>query len=61
MAHECPECGLMCYCGGDIDDFLLNDDEDVFGCTHYKSPNCDGYERSQDDFDEDYDGEALIP
>lgn len=20
MSHECPKCGLTCYCGGDIED-----------------------------------------
>ena len=34
MAHECPECGQICYCGGDIDDCLNNFDEDVMRCTH---------------------------
>ena len=34
MAHECPECGELCYCGGDIDDCLLNIHADVMGCTH---------------------------
>jgi hypothetical protein len=24
MAHECPECGMVCYCGGDIDDCEFN-------------------------------------
>lgn len=23
MAHECPECGHTCHCGGDIDDLTL--------------------------------------
>ena len=23
MAHECPECGCRCHCGGDIDDIVL--------------------------------------
>lgn len=23
MAHECPSCGSMCYCNGDIDDCLI--------------------------------------
>lgn len=34
MAHECPECGQICHCGGDIDDCLNNFDEDVMRCTH---------------------------
>lgn len=34
MAHECPDCGQVCYCRSDIDDCLFNFDEDVDGCTH---------------------------
>lgn len=34
MAHECPECWQVCYCGKDIDDMLMNRDEDVNRCTH---------------------------
>jgi len=40
MAHECPECGQMCYCGSDIDDCLLNCEEDVVGCTHCCCRKC---------------------
>jgi len=42
MAHECPECGLTCYCGGDIDDICWG--EQTGYCKH-----CD----EDDDFDED--------
>jgi hypothetical protein len=34
MAHECPECGQWCHCGGDIDDCGFNTPEDQFACTH---------------------------
>jgi hypothetical protein len=44
MAHECPDCGQMCYCNGDIDDMLLNDDEDIDNCFHCLD--------SEDDFDD---------
>ncbi len=44
MAHECPECGQVCYCHGDIDDCCFNFPEDVWNCTH-----CDG----KDDEDEE--------
>jgi hypothetical protein len=47
MAHECPGCGYVCHCGGDIDDCLLNRDEDVATCTHCP---VDGY---PDEADED--------
>lgn len=26
MAHTCPECGMRCYCHGDIDDIDSGDD-----------------------------------
>lgn len=45
MAHECPECGEMCYCGEDIDDLLLNNDEDVEACTH-----CDPFDEDDEEF-----------
>jgi hypothetical protein len=48
MSHECPDCGYWCYCGGDIDDCLLNFDEDVDQCTH-----CD----SDDEVDDLYEDE----
>ncbi len=34
MAHECPECYLVCYCGGDIDDCCNNNPRDIENCKH---------------------------
>jgi hypothetical protein len=54
MAHECPKCYALCYCGGDIDDLCLNLDADVGGCTHCPhdlDDNCPEYD--WDGFDED--------
>ena len=34
MAHECPECGLPCYCHGDIDDILLPNETRENMCDH---------------------------
>lgn len=34
MAHDCPECGALCYCNGDIDDCVLNIEADVNACQH---------------------------
>lgn len=45
MAHECPECGQMCYCNGDIDDCCNNFEEDVMRCTH----ECAAAEDYEDD------------
>lgn len=33
MAHECPECGMTCYCNGDIDDVCFDDPEYMMICT----------------------------
>jgi len=49
MAHECPECGQVCHCNGDIDDLILNDEDDIINCNHYQT--CE-------DYDFDYDDEA---
>jgi hypothetical protein len=40
MAHECPDCGMQCHCGGDIDDCCLNAEEDVNACTHCRCSAC---------------------
>ena len=52
MAHECPECDCVCYCGGDIDDLLLNDHDDIIACTHYLKRECDGYEMTDEEYDQ---------
>lgn len=44
MAHECPDCGATCYCGGDIDDCCLNIEDDVRACQHYRKLDCAGHE-----------------
>jgi hypothetical protein len=36
MAHECPECGEVCYCGGDIDDCEFSGTEEQMNCSHWK-------------------------
>lgn len=42
MAHECPECGMTCYCNGDIDDCDYG--EYMEGCEHWKRLSCEGHE-----------------
>lgn len=49
MAHTCPECGLICHCGGDIDDI-------IFGTEIYCS-HCWPEDDDEDDSDEDLDDE----
>lgn len=34
MAHSCPECGQVCYCGGDIDDCLFDNTQEQNRCGH---------------------------
>lgn len=40
MAHECPECGSQCHCGGDIDDLLLPSRKYESQCEHCQCPKC---------------------
>jgi hypothetical protein len=57
MAHECPDCGLSCHCGGDIDDIMFPDSKYAVTCTC-----CDRSEDEEeyyDDYDYDYDDEAA--
>lgn len=46
MAHSCPECGMTCYCNGDIDDILLDEDDAINRCDH-----CSPFD--DDDWDDD--------
>jgi hypothetical protein len=48
MAHSCPECGQVCYCGGDIDDCCFSGTVEESRCMHCP---IDGYD---DDPDDDY-------
>lgn len=34
MAHSCPECGQVCYCGGDIDDCCFEGTPEEARCGH---------------------------
>ncbi len=33
MAHSCPDCDQTCYCNGDIDDILIEDEKHVRRCV----------------------------
>lgn len=56
MAHECPECGMVCYCGGDIDDCEFNGEgSGQETCTHkcdIGGGECDGWEPEDRDMPE---------
>lgn len=50
MAHSCPECDATCYCGGDLDDVLLEAGQ--AGCTHcddWEDDDLDVYDYEDDD------------
>jgi hypothetical protein len=67
MAHECPDCGCVCHCNGDIDDLLLNCDGDVNACVCCSDKLDDGdvsYDVSYDDEDaaeEEYGSQTAHP
>ena len=54
MAHTCPDCGQTCYCNGDIDDCLF-DDDDCEDCDHFNQCSSD-----LDDLDDFYDDDGAF-
>ena len=51
MAHSCPDCGLACYCGGDIDDCFFDDTDEQDACLHCfdkddREDDCDDFEEA---------------
>ena len=50
MAHHCPDCGEICYC--DMEDCLNDLDYDILNCTHCLTPECDGHEGNDDEYDD---------
>ena len=55
MAHDCPDCGQLCYCRGDVDDSLFDDDDSYVNCQHYETPDCDVEEWTS------YNGPGRVP
>ena len=53
MAHECPECGRVCHCNGDIDDCCHNFRADQDRCTCCRDIDYDEYDEYLDDEWED--------
>ena len=49
MAHDCPECGMSCYCNGDIDDINFGERWDC-KCA-LTNQNCCGYEDYEEEDD----------
>jgi hypothetical protein len=55
MAHECPDCGLICHCNSDIDDCVLNMPNDVNACIHCSQFDAhDDYDEYEDDCYHDF-------
>jgi hypothetical protein len=51
MAHSCPDCGLKCYCGGDIDDIFFEGSDEEMACIHClhedtREDDCDDFEEA---------------
>lgn len=42
--HDCPDCYSACYCGGDIDDMLLEGTVEEQRCTHCQGGSADDQE-----------------
>jgi hypothetical protein len=36
MSHTCPECGMICFCNGDIDDCEFSGGPEQLHCIHWK-------------------------
>lgn len=49
MAHSCPECGQVCYCGGDIDDCCFEGTPEEAACTHCPLDGEDDDDDGEDD------------
>lgn len=52
--HSCPDCGVYCHCGGDIDDIDFGDTSPhADNCTHFEECQLeenddDGYPSEED-------------
>lgn len=49
MSHECPNCGMYCYCNGDIDDCCFNDPQNVWSCHHCNDDDDDGFDLDENE------------
>jgi hypothetical protein len=49
MSHTCPECGMLCFCNGDIDDCCNNFPKDVDNCIHWIECQRPAEENYEDD------------
>lgn len=62
MAHTCPECGVTCHCGGDIDDIDFGEPDGYCSCCdHDDDEECEwcGSTRCAGECQEDFLTEGL--
>lgn len=60
MSHQCPECGQLCFCNGDIDDCCNDFEEDVINCEHWRECQEIGNDEYDPDDDYDYTNEVKL-
>lgn len=53
MAHSCPDCDEVCYCGGDIDDCEF-DLPPVGGCSHICQDEAEAWREEEEREEEQY-------
>lgn len=54
--HTCPECGSACYCGGDVDDIDVGDEEAKDNCICCAEG--DGGDDDEDFFEDEEEDDA---
>jgi hypothetical protein len=55
MAHYCPDCGMICRCGGDLDDIVFFDFDLDEICTHCDFEESDALDEWDDDVEDEDD------
>ena len=58
MAHTCPNCGMTCHCGGDIDDICFGEADEF--CSHCECGDYDFFEE-EPEIDPDQEAEDNNP
>jgi len=56
MAHTCPACDQLCFCGGDVEDINLGEN---IHCMHFRQCEQNDYDESDDYTDEDAERELM--
>ena len=61
MSHECPDCGLTCFCGGDVNDCLANYPDEINHCGHCHENDDDFEYDDWEDWDETSGFKNVMP